>query len=150
MGFRTFVGVEDHLNDAVTVTQVNKNEAAEIAIRIDPATNRNVLANIVFSQFATSISTEHDSRPLPSNSERGPASTPVDTVCCRPFGSNCSREPPRAAEAKRAEYRSPIFRGSRRPGIFGLERRQFVRRCGIERFAMASRGRKGSLFKPAV
>ena len=51
--------IEHHLRHAVAVAQVDEQAAAVVAVAVDPAAERDFLANVFAAQFAAGVSSQH-------------------------------------------------------------------------------------------
>jgi len=55
MGFAAGVGIEDELRETVAVAEVDKNEAAVIAVGMDPTGEFDGLADVGFAKLAAGV-----------------------------------------------------------------------------------------------
>jgi len=63
VSFGTVGRVEDNLNQAVTVSDVDEDQPAVVTVIVDPAADLNFGFGMFFCQFAASVRPEHDGDP---------------------------------------------------------------------------------------
>jgi hypothetical protein len=62
-GFVAPFGRENHLRFAVAIAKIDEQHAAMVTVRVDPAAQRYLLADVFQPQFATSVSPQQDDVP---------------------------------------------------------------------------------------